>query len=284
MCPGRFRSVGRVAGIDQRAHGSGTVVRRDTGRRAVAVVDRHGERGALRFGVRHHHERQVELVGALGLEGYAEDPRRVLEEKGHALGRDVFGGHDEVAFVLTVFVVNNDHHAAVTQLRNRFFDCGETPSNLHVNADIVTNSTDVDETPAPQGFHRTGSKALSRPPAYRQRTRKGRRLVPNDVIDEPRFEERARRGGTALDEDLEDVVVDRARRARAPRSPDSSRQGRTFAPFGRLTEHDAQRFEDDVVETRGEARIVAAHRARADHDRLALSAQEVSVTTSLAPR
>jgi len=88
----------------------------------VAIVDGDRERGALSLGVRHDHQRQVQLVGPGGLQRHAEHPGGVLEVKRHALGRDVLGGHDQIAFVLAVLVVDDHDHAASAQLLDCLFD------------------------------------------------------------------------------------------------------------------------------------------------------------------
>jgi len=88
----------------------------------VSIVNGHGEGGALGFGVRDHHQGEVERVGARRLDRHAKDARGVLEEEGHALGRDVLGGHDQIALVLAVLVVHHHDHAAASNLLNRLFD------------------------------------------------------------------------------------------------------------------------------------------------------------------
>ena len=112
MCPGRRRSSGLGLRVDQGRDGGRPVGRRDPGRGALGGVDRHRERGALGLGVVRHHERQLELVGALGQDRDADHPRGVGEEEGDLLGRRRVGRHDEVALVLAVGVVDHDHHLA----------------------------------------------------------------------------------------------------------------------------------------------------------------------------
>ena len=72
--PGRRRSAGVVAGSIATADRRGAVAGGDPGGDAEAAlrVDRHGERGAHRFGVLLHHLRQVEPVAILRREREAD--------------------------------------------------------------------------------------------------------------------------------------------------------------------------------------------------------------------
>ena len=77
----------------------------------MPVVDADRECSALRLGVRRHHERQVEGVGPLGQQRHADNTRRVRQEEGDVLGGGRLGGHDQIALVLTVLVVDHHGHA-----------------------------------------------------------------------------------------------------------------------------------------------------------------------------
>src|SRR5207247_718534 len=92
--------------------GGGAVVGRDARRRAVAVVDRHGERGALALGVVGDHQGQTELVAAFARQRRADESRRVRQEERDLLGGGRLRGHDQVALVLAVFVVDHDDDLA----------------------------------------------------------------------------------------------------------------------------------------------------------------------------
>ena len=109
--PGPVEVVRPRRRVDQRGNGGGPVGRRDPRRGAVAEVDAHRERRALRLRVGGDHQRQVESVGPLGQQRHADDPGRVGEEEGDVLGRGRLAGHDEVAFVLPVLVVDHHGHA-----------------------------------------------------------------------------------------------------------------------------------------------------------------------------
>jgi hypothetical protein len=47
------------------------------------------------------------------------------------LGRDLFGGADEVAFVLAILVVHDDDHAAIAYVCGSFFNGGKRHFDLY---------------------------------------------------------------------------------------------------------------------------------------------------------
>ncbi len=89
----------------------------------MAGVDAHGERRALALGVRRDHERQVEVLDPFRGEWDADEPGGVGQEERDLLGRDRIGRHDQVAFVLAVFVVDDHHDLAATNGLDRILDC-----------------------------------------------------------------------------------------------------------------------------------------------------------------
>ncbi len=111
--------------VDERLDGRGAVGGRDAGARAVHVVDRVGERGAVRLGVVVDHQRDVELVEPLARQGRTDHARRVAHEERDVLGCRGLGGHDQVAFVLTVLVVDDDDDLAPCHRCDRVLDRGE---------------------------------------------------------------------------------------------------------------------------------------------------------------
>src|ERR687894_752721 len=120
------QQVGRAGRrVDQRLDGRGPVVGGDARRRAVPVVDAHGEGRAHALGVVGDHERQVELACALGADGRADDAGGVVQEEGDGLGRGGLGRHDEVALVLAVLVVDDDHDLTAADGGDGVLDLGE---------------------------------------------------------------------------------------------------------------------------------------------------------------
>ena len=63
---------------------------------------------------------EVELVVARLGDGEADETAPVFGHEVDGFGGDVFGGHDEVAFVLAVFVVHEDDHFAGAQVVDDF--------------------------------------------------------------------------------------------------------------------------------------------------------------------
>ena len=104
----RPRQVGGVElRIGQRADGARPIVRTDPGGRPALVVDADQEGRAVALGVVRDHQPQPERVRPRLLDGHAQETRGVLEEPGDLTGGGVLGGHDQVAFVLPVLVVDH---------------------------------------------------------------------------------------------------------------------------------------------------------------------------------
>src|SRR5690606_33892229 len=86
-------------------------------------LDADGEVGAVARGVGLDHRRQAELAAALAAQRQADQPARVGDHEVDVRGTHAFGGHDQVALVLAVLVVDDHDHAAVAdflqQLGNR---------------------------------------------------------------------------------------------------------------------------------------------------------------------
>ena len=89
-------------------------------------LDRHGEGGAeggsvLRVG---DHHGDLKLVEAVAFERGADEPLAELRHEVDRLGSNRLRGHDEVAFVLPVFVVDQDDDAAPAQVvQGLFYAC-----------------------------------------------------------------------------------------------------------------------------------------------------------------
>jgi hypothetical protein len=59
-----------------------------------------------------------------GSTGTQNETRCVRQEKGHGLSRDVLSRHHQIAFVLAIFIVDNDDHASSGNCRDGLFDAG----------------------------------------------------------------------------------------------------------------------------------------------------------------
>jgi hypothetical protein len=67
--------------------------------------------------------------------GEADQAASELGHEVDGFGGDFFGGEGEVAFVLAVFVVDHDDHAAGADFLNRVGDVGEGVLRAHIKGD-----------------------------------------------------------------------------------------------------------------------------------------------------
>ena len=102
--------------VDQVAHGGGAVVGRDAGRRQVLGLDRDGEGGRVRARVARDGGLDPELVQPLAGHRGADEPAGLARHEGDVLGRDELGGDAEVALVLAVRVVDEEHELAAGEV------------------------------------------------------------------------------------------------------------------------------------------------------------------------
>ncbi len=114
--------VRRRGRVDRDLDRVGPVVGRDPGRDALARLDRDGERGAERRLVLVGHLAQAELLAPLGREAEADQPPPVGRHEVDRLGRDELRGDREVALVLAILVVDDDHEPARADLLDRLLD------------------------------------------------------------------------------------------------------------------------------------------------------------------
>ena len=115
----------RVRAVGECSQRGGAVGGRDAGRGALDEVDGVGERRAVALRVLLHHQRQAQLLAAGAGERRAHDAAGVAHEEGELLGRRVLGGHDQVALVLTVLVVDHHHDLAAADRGEDVLDLGE---------------------------------------------------------------------------------------------------------------------------------------------------------------
>ena len=124
-CPGRVKSAGVLGRIANRQDRRRAFGRGDAGPRR-AMVDRHGVIGAQRRRVRLDHRVEREPLADLRQDRHAELPAAIGDHEIDRLGRGLFGGTDEVAFVLAVLGVDDDHHPAVADRVDGIFNRGKT--------------------------------------------------------------------------------------------------------------------------------------------------------------
>ncbi len=107
--------LNEVLGLGCRRHGSKnggcTVCRTDAGGHPPGGLNGHRKCGGMGRAVLVNHHGQLKLTAAGFREGQAD---QATSKPGHeidGLGRNSVGRHDQVALILAVFVVHQDHHA-----------------------------------------------------------------------------------------------------------------------------------------------------------------------------
>ena len=108
--------------IDSDENGRGAISSGDSGRDAATGVDGNGEGCAEIRGVVCDLRGQVELVTTFFGERQADQTTGMPGHEVDDLGSDLLGGADQIAFVLAIFVVNDDDHAAVADVGNGLFN------------------------------------------------------------------------------------------------------------------------------------------------------------------
>ena len=122
--------VRRRGRVGEHAASLGAVGGGDAGGDALAGIDGDGEGGAEGGLVVLHHHRDAQAVQSIAGHRDADDAAGVAQHEGDLLRRGEFGGKGEVALVLAVLVIDDDHEAAGAVLLDRFLDgaqCGVGP-------------------------------------------------------------------------------------------------------------------------------------------------------------
>ena len=76
---------------------------------------------------------KAQVVETLFGHGQADQAAAVLRHEVDGFGRDLFGGHGEVAFVFAVFVVDDDDHASGADLFQRSWNITKCSVGSHVH-------------------------------------------------------------------------------------------------------------------------------------------------------
>ena len=85
-----------------------------------------------------HHGADAELVEPPALDWDADEPAPVRRHEVDGFGRDAVSGNREVALVLAVLVVDDDHELARADIGDRFLDARES-HRLQPSAEVVAN-------------------------------------------------------------------------------------------------------------------------------------------------
>src|SRR5579859_6860179 len=108
--------VGSRIRISDDANTAGAVMRADARRDAVARIDADHEVGFETLAVFRDHAADAECLETRLGRGHADQATPVLRHEIDRLGGDLFGGHDEVAFVLAVLVVGDNDDASLANI------------------------------------------------------------------------------------------------------------------------------------------------------------------------
>src|SRR5579864_2457155 len=123
--------VGRASlRVDRNQDGSGAVVSGNSGGHPEASVNGLAKGGAVIRGVFRAHGPDAQMVEPLLRERQANQPAPMLGHEVDGLGRDFLGGQHQVAFVLAVFVIDNNDHSPGAN----FFDRGRNVGKWRVRA------------------------------------------------------------------------------------------------------------------------------------------------------
>ena len=111
---------GLGVGIGEQADRGGAVLYTDARGDSLGGIHRDGEIGFKKFTVLGDHSLEAESGSALLRDGRADEAAAELCHEIDGCGRDLGGGHEEIAFVLAVSVVGDNHHASSTDVGNDF--------------------------------------------------------------------------------------------------------------------------------------------------------------------
>ena len=117
--------AGALARVDRDLDRARAVLRGDAGRDPLARLDRDREGGAEGRLVALGHRLQPQLVAALLGQAEADQPAAVRGHEVDRLGRRELGRDRQVALVLAVGGVDDDHEPAVADVLDRLLDGGE---------------------------------------------------------------------------------------------------------------------------------------------------------------
>ena len=104
----------------RRFDGARAISRRNAGGHALGRLDGSGKGRAITRAVVLAHGRQAQLLAALLRERQANQPARVRGHEVDGLRRHEIGRQHQIALVLAVFLVHQNHHAAGLEFRHDF--------------------------------------------------------------------------------------------------------------------------------------------------------------------
>ncbi len=111
--------------IDRRLHGARAICCADAGGHARRRFDGHRERSGENAAVARHHLFQPEAFTVLVGQRQADQPACFASHETDRLGCAAIGGEQQVTFVFTVFIIDQQHHLALAVVFNDVFDAIE---------------------------------------------------------------------------------------------------------------------------------------------------------------
>ena len=112
----------RGARLHDRPDRGRPIRRRDPRADPATGVHRHGECRVALIGVVGDHQRDLELVESIPHDRHADHAARMPNDERDRLGRHLLRRHDQIALVLSIRVVDDDHDPACTDVLNRLRD------------------------------------------------------------------------------------------------------------------------------------------------------------------
>ena len=123
---GASEVLGLAGGVGKGADCGGAVVAAYARGAAFEQVDGYGKGRAEHTGIGLHLMLQFELAATLVGDGSAKHAAPAAQHEVHGLGGGEFGGHNKVALVFAVFIVNHDDEFAGFEIFYCLIDRGET--------------------------------------------------------------------------------------------------------------------------------------------------------------
>ena len=103
-------------GVCKCPDGSSSIRRRDTGGTTFEFIDGDGEGRTKHRGIVGHLMHEVQFGTALLSDRATQDTSSVLQHKIDFVRRDLLRGDDEIAFVLTIFIVHYDDELSLAKV------------------------------------------------------------------------------------------------------------------------------------------------------------------------
>src|SRR5581483_3677793 len=96
---------------------------------------------AVRRGVFPRHRADTQVIQSLRRHGQADQPASKLRHEIDSFRRDLLSGHSKVAFVLSVFVIDDHNHASGADFFNRRGNVGKCAVGWHGGMSSAINSS-----------------------------------------------------------------------------------------------------------------------------------------------